>query len=237
MTRDQPAGPSLQRSTTADQAAALLRQRILAGELPPGTPLREIPLSRSLGISRNTVREALRQLANEGLVRHSAHRGAVVTALSDHDITSIFEARRALELAATQALGGRKAEAGRALSRHADQLDAAVRARDPRGAVDADMAFHAALVDQLGSERLSAFYRKLLRELRLGLVLVDRRRGDNEQLAAEHRALARLVARGDRAKFRSRLEEHLRGSEERLRESVAQLEARSTAPRKSRARA
>jgi len=52
----------INRVSVADQAAAILRQRILNGELRPGTPLQEIPLAASLGVSRNTMREAVRIL-------------------------------------------------------------------------------------------------------------------------------------------------------------------------------
>ena len=50
----------IHRVSVADQVASILRQRILNGELRPGTPLQEVPLAESLGVSRNTMREATR---------------------------------------------------------------------------------------------------------------------------------------------------------------------------------
>ena len=61
---------------------AFLSQRILNGELRPGTPLQEIPLAESLGVSRNTMREATRILSLEGLLKRSIHRGIAVAQLS-----------------------------------------------------------------------------------------------------------------------------------------------------------
>src|SRR5262249_12659868 len=55
----------IHRTSVADQVAAVLRQRILNGELRPGTSLQEIPLSHALGVSRNTMREAMRILSLE----------------------------------------------------------------------------------------------------------------------------------------------------------------------------
>ena len=69
----------IHRLSVADQVASVLRQRILDGELRPGTPLQELSLATALGVSRNTMREALRILALEGLLHRNLHRGVVVS--------------------------------------------------------------------------------------------------------------------------------------------------------------
>ena len=91
------------RVSVADQVAALLRQRILEGEFRPGTQLQELPLASSLGVSRNTMREAIRILSLEGLLRRSLHRGAAVSQLSLRDVQEIYQLRRMLELPAVLA--------------------------------------------------------------------------------------------------------------------------------------
>jgi DNA-binding GntR family transcriptional regulator len=226
MNRARTSSFELRRVSVGGQAATLLRDMILSGELKPGTPLKEIPLSESLGVSRNTVRQALRELEHEGLVRHAAHRGAVVASLTKEDVGSIFRARRVLELGAIAAIGDRYREAAAALGEHATAIEEAVRRRDPLLVLEHDVALHAALVDRIGSDRLSAFQRKLLRELRLGLLLVDRRRPALEELASEHHALCRLLDRGETARFHRRLAEHLDRSEQRLLEVVGQTRPR-----------
>ena len=80
--------------------ASVFRQRILDGELRPGTPLQELSLAASLGVSRNTMREALRILALEGLLRRNLHRGVVVSQLSLRDLQEIYHLRRMLEIPA-----------------------------------------------------------------------------------------------------------------------------------------
>jgi DNA-binding GntR family transcriptional regulator len=74
-----------------------LRQEILSGEHPPGTPLRQEALAAAYGVSRIPLREALRQLEAEGLVEIAPHRGAVVTALSPDEVRDVFELRLMLE--------------------------------------------------------------------------------------------------------------------------------------------
>jgi DNA-binding GntR family transcriptional regulator len=69
----------IHRVSVADQVASVLRQRILKGELRPGMPLQEVPLAASLGVSRNTMREATRILSLEGLLKRSVHRGVAVS--------------------------------------------------------------------------------------------------------------------------------------------------------------
>ena len=69
----------IDRLSVADQVASILRQKILNGELRPGTPLQEVPLAASLGVSRNTMREATRILSLENLLKRSIHRGVAVS--------------------------------------------------------------------------------------------------------------------------------------------------------------
>ena len=97
-------GAAIQRQSTTEQAAAALRDAILSGEIPPGTPLREAALAAELGVSRNTLREAARLLGGEGLVRHQMNRGIVVAEITAADVRDIYAARAAIETAAAQAL-------------------------------------------------------------------------------------------------------------------------------------
>src|SRR5437016_14664603 len=93
----------IHRVTVADQAAGILRQRILEGELRPGTPLPEVPLAESMGGSRNTMREAVRILSIEGLLKRNIHRGVAVAQLSLRDVHETYDLRRILEVSASHA--------------------------------------------------------------------------------------------------------------------------------------
>lgn len=83
--------------TLPAKAVDALRQMILDGELPPGARLSERALGERLGVSRTPLREALRMLASEGLVRHEPNRGAIVAPLDRADIEATFELLAALE--------------------------------------------------------------------------------------------------------------------------------------------
>lgn len=77
--------------------AARLRERIIQGDFPPGARLNERALCDQLGVSRTPLREALRALAAEGLVRIEPKRGAQVVALSAADVREAFEVIGGLE--------------------------------------------------------------------------------------------------------------------------------------------
>lgn len=85
------------RNTAVDLAVEAIRERILAGEYPEGTPLRQDVIAAAVGVSPIPVREALRQLDAEGLVTYIPHRGAVVSSLSLEEIWEACEVRALLE--------------------------------------------------------------------------------------------------------------------------------------------
>jgi DNA-binding GntR family transcriptional regulator len=86
-----------QRETMTEAATGILRNLILTGKLPPGTPLRLNQLATRLGMSVMPIREALRALEAERLVTFRAHHGATVTSLSPEDVEEAYAVRVALE--------------------------------------------------------------------------------------------------------------------------------------------
>lgn len=77
--------------------AQYLREEIRSGRLPSGTPIVAAPVAARLGMSRMPVREAIQQLANEGLITIRSNRSAVVTELGPDDVDELYEMRAALE--------------------------------------------------------------------------------------------------------------------------------------------
>jgi DNA-binding GntR family transcriptional regulator len=213
-------GFTILRVSTADQVAALLRDKILSGELKPGTPLQEVPLATAIGVARNTIREAMRVLVYEGLVRHSPRRGGFVTALTEEDVTDIYKLRRWIELPAIDNVASLTPDDLRPLDLAAD-LNQAVEARDWNRVVELDMGFHRRLVGFIGSTRLDQFYRTLLSELRIGLMLVDRTSSDGARLVTDHQELYEMLVAGRLAECREALRLHLDRAESDLKSVIA----------------
>ena len=217
---DAPEGLEINRASAVDQVATAVRKNILNGDLPPGTALREMQMAESMGISRNTVRDAVRALAREGLVTHTMHRGAIVTRLTEADVIDVFRVRERIETQAIAASESATEEQLLALEEAVLRIERAARIGDWELAVEADCLFHQRLVGFLGSPRLDHFYDAIQGELRLCLSLADRADDDFGELVNEHRELYDLIARGERARCAERLTQHLRVASDRLSDLV-----------------
>ncbi|MGA7289191.1 MAG: GntR family transcriptional regulator [Terriglobales bacterium] len=196
--------------------ATLLRQRILDGELRPGTQLQEVPLASSLGVSRNTMREAIRVLSLEGLLRRSLHRGASVSQLSLRDVHEMYQLRRMIELPAVLAARDSDPDLLQELRGAVEQYELAVRDRSWSRAVSHDLHFHSLLVRFHGNKRLNLFYKNILGELRVGMVLVDRSHDNPGALIPVHRKMYQLLISGKLKQCAALLGQHLDDSESRL---------------------
>jgi DNA-binding GntR family transcriptional regulator len=213
----------IERASTAEQVAAAMRARIASGALSPGTPLPEIALADSLGVSRNTTREALRILAREGLVDHHMHRGARVAVLSQDDVVDIFRVRRTMEMAAVRASAVVDPERLQPMRSAVDKLASAAEMGDWGNMIESDVEFHRHLVALLGSPRLDRFFEELQGELQLCLALINRQVDEPAPLVAEHRELCDLMERGEQTKCCERLEVHLADSEAILKTIAARI--------------
>src|SRR3954465_6952322 len=86
-----------ERRALVDQLASDLQQRVLSGDIPSGTRLRQSALAAEFGVSRTPIREALRKLQAGGLVELQPHRGALVRGLSAREIRDAHQVRAGLE--------------------------------------------------------------------------------------------------------------------------------------------
>jgi DNA-binding GntR family transcriptional regulator len=194
---------------------------ILNGGIDSGTRLREEPLARSLGVSRNTVREAITLLVHQGLVTRHQHRGAVVVELDAGDVADIYRARILLEVSAIR--GSAKAtneQLGR-LHEAIEALAHAATSQGPQELVERDLEFHRAVAGLLGSKRLEGLFDLIQGELHLCLVIlsaVDREYVDPAPLIAEHRAIYDEIVAGRREAAAQLMDRHLRANEARLHE-------------------
>ncbi|OJU82848.1 MAG: hypothetical protein BGO11_15285 [Solirubrobacterales bacterium 70-9] len=207
---------AIERSSTAEQVAEALRTKITGGELVPGTPLPEVTLADSMGVSRNTAREALRILTREGLVAHNMHRGATVAILSEDAVADIFRVRFTLEMAGVGASASLDAARLKPLRDAIDSIAAAHAADEPGSMIEADVEFHRQLVGLLESPRLNRFFEELQGELWLCLALITRRPEKPDPLIDEHTELYELMVNGEQVACRRQLEQHLAESEENL---------------------
>jgi DNA-binding GntR family transcriptional regulator len=200
--------------------AAALRERIVAGTLIPGTPLREASLAQEFDVSRNTLREALRQLATESLVDLRRNRGAMVRVLATEDVRDLFRIRRALELRAVDdgAVGSPVALAP--ISETVAEIEQASAAQDWLGTATASLRFHQALVATLGSARIDDFFATVIASSRLAFAAVAEEASFQRPFAARDRTIHDLLLAGSRASAAASLRRYLDDSEQALIEAL-----------------
>lgn len=147
------------RQTAHEYVRSVLRRAILNGELKGGSRLVQAELAATLEVSTTPVREALRDLATEGLVQFDPHRGAIVAELSSEDVHDIYEIRRVLEPLAMRQAVPKLSDAllGRLRKLHQDMID------EPQAPdwVDRNRVFHMAVYETAASPRLAAIIRTL----------------------------------------------------------------------------
>lgn len=159
----------MQRRSATDQVLHELRTAILAGRIKPREPLPEVALAQAFGTGRSAIREALRQLVQEGLVVSELNRGAWVRALETADVIDVYRARTAIEMAAVRAAleHGDKLNLSGLEHAQAEILSACGSngSESPsRDLIAADIDFHRTLVALAGSPRLSRAHEPLAAE-------------------------------------------------------------------------
>lgn len=195
-----------------EQIAAVLRREIITGELPPEAPVREEVLAERFGVSRGPIRDALKQLETEHLVRRGG-RSYTVIGIADADIDEIYAVRRALESIGWTVLtddpsASRLVEPERVLARMAE----AASVGDVAAVAAADVDFHTSVVRASGLTRLIALWDLLEPSIRMIVEVTNSLYSDLPAVVAKHEALLALARTGDRAAMAEGLDEHLRSS-------------------------
>jgi DNA-binding GntR family transcriptional regulator len=209
----------IQRRTIAAEAAEILRQRILSGDLRAGQPIRQEQIAQEMGVSRIPLREALKQLEAEGFVTIAPHKGAVVSALSAEEAEELFALRLHLELWLLREAIPHMREADFA---HLDAIIDESRAPDsPARWSELNWQFHEALYRAAGRPLsirvLKRIHDNLDRYLRLQIAATrvwDRACRDHQDFVA-------LSREGDLKAALALLEDHILGTARALSSTLA----------------
>lgn len=217
----------------AGRIAENLRGRVVAGALPPGTPLRDAALAADFAVSRNTMREALRTLQYEGLVEHYVNRGFVVPKLVPDDVLDIYAARRVIEIRAIQESATCSSAVLAPVGDAVDDGDRAVREEAWGELGTASLAFHQALVATLGSPSLNDFFAGVAARLRLAFAVMENEREFQLPWLSRDRTIWEQINTGRRTEAEKALVDYLDDSERQVLDVVRRSSAgTSTTDRK-----
>lgn len=201
-----------------DEVAAQLRERIFAGELAPGMFVDEVALAEQLKISRTPLREALKVLTAEGLLRHEPRRGCFVTEVTEQDLDEIFpviallEGRCAFE-AAQQATDADL----QALEVLHDKLQRHARAGRINAYYEANFAIHEAIIALAGNRWLAGAIGGLRKIVKLARLQQLHAPGRLEQSLSEHLAVFAALKARDAEGAEAAMRTHLTRQREALR--------------------
>jgi DNA-binding GntR family transcriptional regulator len=201
--------PSLDRSTLRERALASLRSAITSGQYRPGDHLGEVELGKHLGVSRGTVREALRHLQQEGLVT-SGNRGMLrVNSVSPKEVRELFRVRAALEgLAVAEIIASpRRDDAVAELRTALEQLvntDADFATR-----LEADLGFHLRLCRLSGNSMLVDAWRYLEGRIRVTIMNGEQAGAPTMMSRDRHAPIVEAIERGDVLVATTVVEQHM----------------------------
>jgi DNA-binding GntR family transcriptional regulator len=216
-------------SPLVDRLAGAIQNRVLSGDVPVGSRLRQEALAEEFGVSRTPVREALRKLQATGLVELLPNRGAVVRGPSAREIREAYEVRAELEGLAAELAAGRisdrdllRLREAQALFRKSVETLIARRARRPQPWKDesvwvqANDLFHQAILDAAGNERLSDTIADLHRSFPRDLTWAALSQSSRllEENVEQHEAILEAIERRDPVEARQRMIEHVRSAGE-----------------------
>lgn len=203
--------------TTPSLLARQLRQAIGAGELAPGQQLNEMELSRSLGVSRGPLREAMQRLTQEGLLLSVRNRGVFVTQITDDDVRDLYLTRGAVErAAAARVITTDPTGAAQRLGEKVEAMSRAIDHGDTASLTEADVQFHALLVELSGSPRLIRMHDTLMVETRMCMTALETRYASHSFRLEEHREITEAIGAGDAPRVDALLLEHMRDAVMRL---------------------
>lgn len=208
-------------ASLSGQIVDSLRRAIIAGELAPGARLVERDLCDRFAVSRGSVREALRQLAAEGLVRHELHRGPTVEVIDELDVADLYRVRGCLEGLAAESFAVRASDQEMDRLQLAAARVLALREEDPpEDHLTVKDDFYAALLEGAHSPVIADTFTRLNNRISLYRRLSLARPGRLAETKAEIRAMVEACAARDAAGARRASEEHVARAAESVRRQL-----------------
>ena len=183
--------------TLPEQIAARLQQDILAGQLQAGAPLREVDLSERFGVSRGPVREAFRQLTQQGLLVLEPNKGVRVAQNPSVEVRPlVVELRRTIEVFALESIFDRITEGDLAIwDEILRDIKTACESNDLNALTDHDLRFHQAIVKSHDDRDLFTLWQPIAMRMMMQYNRLD----DLMDSYREHKRILDAIRAGDRA--------------------------------------
>ena len=210
------------RNTLRQHIVERLREVVLSGEVPPGTQLVESQLAEQLGVSRGPVREAMRELAEEGLVMNAPYQGTFVAELTVKEIEEIYSLRTVLEVFAFELAWPRRDRNFRQEidRRHAGLLSA-IKLADPNVSIRAELHLHGLAYEWSDHALLQSYWQSLKSRLHFYLAVHQRAHGREGPKSDAHVNYVALAKGQDFEAMAAEIRHHMRRGLENVKRFVS----------------
>lgn len=199
------------------QVARVLRQRIVRGDLAPGTRITEEALAEEFDVSRGPIRDALTQLSFENLVEVQRPRGVYITGLTKDDVDQLYSLRGALEqLALSRAMRVDDASRWAPMAAAVGRMGAAADAGDHAAFVTADLDFHSQIYALADHPRLEGAWSQYLPTFAALLEVTINHDEDLHESSGDHFTLMDVMRTGTSEEASAVLAAHLDGARDRM---------------------
>jgi DNA-binding GntR family transcriptional regulator len=195
--------------TLRERCTQHVRDQIISGAIRPGEHLKEMHLSEEMGVSRGTLREALRPLELEGLIVDDGKRHMRVRQLTSQEILDVFEVRSSLET-----LAARKVVASGRSKEITDELRRDLEALKEPGLsfaqqLEMDLKFHERLCALAGNPQLLAAWRNLIGQIEMMIIAAGPDKASGRMRFDEHIQIVEAIESGIEEKAVTALQEHM----------------------------
>lgn len=193
------------RLTLREQTHQALRNELIAGRLTPGQRVNEVQIAAQIGISRGTLREAMRRLEQEGILVSIPHRGTFVRRYTPREAEELQEVRLSLETTAALRVAHTLSPPVKTfLEERLQTLREAYEAPLPfPDRMAADLGFHEAICESSGNHTLLALWRSLIGNITVLQLSVGDERMTALQRPHDHQAMLDAISSRDDTRIRS----------------------------------
>lgn len=215
----------IQRRSLHDELASQLRDMLVHGELKPGEKISEQALCVHFSVSRTPLREALKVLANEGLVILSPNRGASIARISPDEVDELFPIMGAMEALAGEIACARATEADiAAVQTMHDEMLTHYRAGDAAPYLRLNRRIHEAFFEIAGNQALSQLYQTMLVRIHAVRFIAQKSSKRWREAVEDHELMMAALKVRDGARLASILRQHLMHKAQMVHESLSDFD-------------
>lgn len=199
-----------------DEIADIVRERILKGEYRIGEKIKENQIATELKVSRTPIREAFKQLENEGLIDYIPNRGCFAKGFTRQDIEDIYAVRKALEVLAVEwAVNRIDDEQLAELQRQSDLMEFYTTRKDSKRVLEINADFHDIIYNAAGSRFMAQWLRSYKEYIEQTRKVLYYEQDCLTDIFSEHRMILEAIKRRDSAGAKAAMARHLEGSQRR----------------------